>query len=1048
MPIFLQEGMPGAEGSPMAPVSERTAPAGVRGRVRALTRSGAALVATLIGCGLLVAGPVAAPAFAEQTFTANGTYTVPDGVTMVRVVAKGAGGGGGGASSGGNGAMVTTYQPVTPGQVLAVTIGIAGRTGSNGGAGGIGEGRGGNSGSASGGGGGGSTSVLSGTTIQIIAGGGGGGSASNSLKYGGSGAVIDASPVQTAACNSPIANLCYPGGRGLAQGAVGGAGASGDYTAGPPSINARGGNGGDWRSDGSTGSNGNGGNGSGTGGGGGAGAGGGGGGGAGGTAGGGAGASRVSTNVSGVATYSGGGGAGGPTGQDGANGSVVISPPAPDTLTWATPTLSYGGSGLVTATPVSGLALTLASTTPSVCTVGAPTTSTSTTVTAVTAGTCTIRATTPGDTTYAAGVEDRSFTIAKIDQTIAAASTPTLTVGGGTGVLSVSRPSTSAVAFTSATTSVCTVGAPSTATSTTVTPVTAGNCTVRANAAADTNYNAAMQTDLVLTVGKGAQTVSFTSTAPSVTVGGPSYTPTVTGGGSGNPVVLTIDAPSAGVCAIDGFNAVTFTDVGSCVINADQVGNADYHAASRMQQTVTPGRSAQSDTFTSAAPAATVGGPPYTPTATGGGSGNAVVFTIDVASTGGCAIDGSHAVTFTGTGTCVVNADQTGSVTHDAAARVQQTVVVGKGAQTITFTSAEPSVVAGGPPYTPTATGGGSGNPVAFTIDAASTGGCAIDGSHAVTFTAGGVCVINADQAGNGDYEAGTRVQQAVTIEKITQTITFTSTAPAATVGGATYTPAVRAGRSRNPVTFGISSASTGGCSLGARDAISFTAAGTCVIDASQTGNATYSPARARQTVVVAPPAAPPTVSTVAPATGPAAGGTTVVVLGSGFATGPGLRVRFDGAAATDVVRVSAARLTVTTPAGSAGVVDVVVINPDGQSGTADAAFTYQAEVKGQTVAPGQHPRRLRDAGATPVNLSDARTAQGSPVTAKVSWAGAEGTGPCLVVKKGKQRAATVVLSGSCALRVTVVYTAPAVPGFAPYRGVVTYTTKAVRRPR
>ncbi len=64
-------------------------------------------------------------------------------------------------------------------------------------------------------------------------------------------------------------------------------------------------------------------------------------------------------------------------------------------------------------------------------------------------------------------------------------------------------------------------------------------------------------------------------------------------------------------------------------------------------------------------------------------------------------------------------------------------------------------------------------------------------------------------------------------------------------------------------------------------------------------------------------------VLSVVPAQGPAAGGTQVRILGTGFA--PGASVRFGGLPATDVTVVSAEELRALTPQGSPGPVDVVV---------------------------------------------------------------------------------------------------------------------------
>jgi len=82
------------------------------------------------------------------------------------------------------------------------------------------------------------------------------------------------------------------------------------------------------------------------------------------------------------------------------------------------------------------------------------------------------------------------------------------------------------------------------------------------------------------------QAIMFTSTPPSPGVVGGSYTVTASGGGSGNPVTFSIDPRSGSACSISG-SAVTFTGPGSCVIDANQAGNANYQAAPAAQQTVT-----------------------------------------------------------------------------------------------------------------------------------------------------------------------------------------------------------------------------------------------------------------------------------------------------------------------------------------------------------------------------------------------------------------------------------------------------------------------------
>lgn len=84
-----------------------------------------------------------------------------------------------------------------------------------------------------------------------------------------------------------------------------------------------------------------------------------------------------------------------------------------------------------------------------------------------------------------------------------------------------------------------------------------------------------------------------------------------------------------------------------------------------------------------------------------------------------------------------------------------------------------------------------------------------------------------------------------------------------------------------------------------------------------------------------------PTVASVTASSGTTAGGTSVTIAGTQFRTSGTTSVTFGGSAATAVSVSSSTSLTCTTPAHSAGAVDVVVTNPDGQSGTLAGGFTY-----------------------------------------------------------------------------------------------------------
>jgi YVTN family beta-propeller protein len=82
-----------------------------------------------------------------------------------------------------------------------------------------------------------------------------------------------------------------------------------------------------------------------------------------------------------------------------------------------------------------------------------------------------------------------------------------------------------------------------------------------------------------------------------------------------------------------------------------------------------------------------------------------------------------------------------------------------------------------------------------------------------------------------------------------------------------------------------------------------------------------------------------PTVSGVAPASGPIAGGTAITINGSGFL--PGASITTGGVTCDDTVLVSSTQLTCTTGPGAAGSVSVVVTNPGSLPGALPNGFTY-----------------------------------------------------------------------------------------------------------
>ncbi|WP_333001900.1 hypothetical protein [Vibrio coralliilyticus] len=139
----------------------------------------------------------------------------------------------------------------------------------------------------------------------------------------------------------------------------------------------------------------------------------------------------------------------------------------------------------ISATATSGLTVSFASSTPSVCTISGPYVAIGAT------GTCTIVASQAGDGTYDPAPDvSQSTTIAKYTQSILFPNPGPQNLADSSLILSAVTTANLSVTFGSNTTSVCTVSG------TTLSFVTSGLCTVYADHAGDSNNNAANRVTL------------------------------------------------------------------------------------------------------------------------------------------------------------------------------------------------------------------------------------------------------------------------------------------------------------------------------------------------------------------------------------------------------------------------------------------------------------------------------------------------------------------------------------------------------------------------
>ena len=320
---------------------------------------------------------------------------------------------------------------------------------------------------------------------------------------------------------------------------------------------------------------------------------------------------------------------------------------------------------------------------------------------------------------------------------------------------------------------------------------------------------------------------------------------------SGLPVTFALDGLSgAGVCSLSGAT-LTYTAVGTCVVNALQGGDAAYHPA---QAQVSVPVTLRPQTISFVGPLTSYLGGHATLSASSS-SGLPVTFSLDATSgVGVCTLSGSD-LTYDALGTCVIDANQAGDTTFDVAPQVQVTLDVVLHPQLISVTAPTQVYVSGS--YTLSATAS-SGLPVSYAVDASSGAGvCSLSGSTA-HFLATGTCVIDLTQAGDSLTEPAPMVPVTFTVvvapvfapplPSLSQVISVS--APPSSSFGTTYTlDAVT--DSGLPVVYSVDPTSTSGTCTLSGATVSFSGVGTCVIDITQPGNTVFNPAPMIQQKIV-----------------------------------------------------------------------------------------------------------------------------------------------------------------------------------------------------
>jgi outer membrane protein OmpA-like peptidoglycan-associated protein len=149
------------------------------------------------------------------------------------------------------------------------------------------------------------------------------------------------------------------------------------------------------------------------------------------------------------------------------------------------------------------------------------------------------------------------------------------------------------------------------------------------------------------------------------------------------------------------------------------------------------------------------------------------------------------------------------------------------------------------------ATAGGSGSGAVTYVVANGTTTCTQPSPGVLHASGAGTCLVTATKAGDGNYTSRSSTATTVTFSE-NQTLVFTSTPPNNAFVNSTYTPVANSSANLT-VTITIDGSSSSICSLSA-GVVTFSAPGSCVIDANQAGQGNILPAtQVQQTITVVP---------------------------------------------------------------------------------------------------------------------------------------------------------------------------------------------------
>ncbi len=198
------------------------------------------------------------------------------------------------------------------------------------------------------------------------------------------------------------------------------------------------------------------------------------------------------------------------------------------------------------------------------------------------------------------------------------------------------------------------------------------NCVVTYNQAGDATYAAATQISNSTVATKADQTITVTTPAPSHATINSDFT-VYASASSG----LYVNVSTAGGCSGSGAGGAGIIMGGTltnCTVTYNQSGDANYNAATQILSTTIAEKVSQTISFSQPADVM-LGVSPFSLTAT---ASSALPIVFSSSTTSICTVTSGGTVTAVASGECIINANQAGDSTHQAAPQISRTMFINK----------------------------------------------------------------------------------------------------------------------------------------------------------------------------------------------------------------------------------------------------------------------------------------------------------------------------------------------------------------------------------